>query len=371
MRKTIFVAATGQHVGKTTSTLGLVANLKQMGLNVGYCKPVGQQHITVDGKTADKDAVLFSEVLGFNLDPLLHSPVILGEGVTAEFIDDPSVFDFKKRLEYASSELSRLHDVIVYEGTGHPGVGSVVDLSNADVAKQLNAPVIMVAEGGIGNTVDRLAMCISLFREKKVPIVGVIVNKVLPDKLEKVKHYLGKRFSQMGLPLLGVLPFDQSLSLPLMEAVKQAVKGHVAYNEEKLANRVEDIVSGSLIGTDELKSFRNVLLVVSYKRLEESIEKIKWIAAARGMKETPLSGVIVTGDGRHEFPIEKSAGVVDYFVANEIPVLTTALDTLGSVVKISRIEVKINTRTPWKVQRAIELIREHIPLDTLLGMEKE
>lgn len=369
MRKTIFVAATGQHVGKTTSTLGLVANLKEMGINVGYCKPVGQQHITIDGMTADKDAVLFAEVLGFNLDPVLHSPVILGDGVTAEYIDDPSRFDFKKRIQYASSELSRLHDVLVYEGTGHPGVGSVVDLSNADVAQQLNSSVIMIAEGGIGSTIDRLAMCISMFREKKVPIIGVIVNKVLPEKLDKISHYLGKRFGQMGLPLLGALPFDQSLSFPIMEAVKQAVRGHAVFNEDKMANRVEEIVSGSLIGTEELKTFRNVLLVVSHKRVEEAIGKIKWISSAKGLKESPLSGIIVTGDGLHEFPVVHSHISVDYFTEHEIPVITTALDTLGSVIKISRIEVKINNRTPWKVQRAIELIREHIPLKTLLGIE--
>ena len=49
--------------------------------------------------------------------------------------------------------------MVVYEGTGHPGVGSVVDLSNAEVAKQLESEVILVLEGGIGNTLDRLSLC--------------------------------------------------------------------------------------------------------------------------------------------------------------------------------------------------------------------
>jgi hypothetical protein len=47
-------------------------------------------------------------------------------------------------------------------------------------------------------------------------------------------------------------------------------------------------------------------------------------------------------------------------------VITTTLDTYGSVVKISRIEVKINSRTPWKTQRAIELFGEHIRFDRIL-----
>ena len=82
--------------------------------------------------------------------------------------------------------------------------------------------------------------------------------------------------------------------------------------------------------------------------------------------KTPLSGVIVTGDGRHENWFQLEDLRHSYFIKNEIPVLTTILDTYGSVVKISRIEVKINTRTPWKIKRAISLIKEHVDFEFLL-----
>jgi len=82
----IFVAATGQHVGKTTSTLGLVSNLQAMGYKTGYCKPLGQKHVTVDGVRADKDALLFSKFIQFSIDPDIHSPVILSQGITKKFI---------------------------------------------------------------------------------------------------------------------------------------------------------------------------------------------------------------------------------------------------------------------------------------------
>ena len=41
-------------------------------------------------------------------------------------------------------------DYVIIEGTGHAGVGSVFNLSNAQVARRLNAKVIIVAAGGIG-----------------------------------------------------------------------------------------------------------------------------------------------------------------------------------------------------------------------------
>ena len=52
----------------------------------------------------------------------------------------------------------------------------------------------------------------------------------------------------------------------------------------------------------------------------------------------------------------------------------TELDTYGSVLQISKIEVKINRDTPWKVRQAVELIGEHVDIDLLiqkLGLEKK
>ena len=67
--KCIYVAATSQHVGKTTSTLGLIAALQRAGIQVGYCKPLGQEFIDVGPSRVDKDALLFSDFMGFELEP--------------------------------------------------------------------------------------------------------------------------------------------------------------------------------------------------------------------------------------------------------------------------------------------------------------
>ena len=82
----IYIAATSQHVGKTTTTLGLASAFSRLGLDVGYCKPVGQKHISIDGMQVDKDTVLFADLLKFDIEPRLHSPVILGSGATKRLL---------------------------------------------------------------------------------------------------------------------------------------------------------------------------------------------------------------------------------------------------------------------------------------------
>jgi BioD-like phosphotransacetylase family protein len=356
----IYVAASSQHVGKTTSTLGLVRALSRRGINVGYCKPVGQRFVDVAAGRADKDAVLFSEVMGFDLKPNLHSPVILGPGATADFLEHPEWAHYDQRVQYASRELANRHDVVIYEGTGHPGVGAVVDLSNARVAKMLDASVILVVEGGIGSTIDMLALCLSRFEEEEVRIAGVIINKVRPDRLAKVQTYVQRWLNDRHVPLLGMLPYDESMGYPIMKMVAEAVEGVTIYNEKHLSNKVQEIVAGSLLDVDSFKS-SNVLLVASAVRVDHAIEKVLHLSNQKGLAESPLSGIIATGVGA----IGRTC--IDYVREYNIPMVRTALDTYGSVLKVSRIEVKINERTPWKVNRAIELIEQHVDLDRLLA----
>ncbi|MGB0432563.1 MAG: DRTGG domain-containing protein, partial [Bacteroidia bacterium] len=137
------------------------------------------------------------------------------------------------------------------------------------------------------------------------------------------------------------------------------IQGDVIMNEEYMDNQVEEIIAGSLVDRNELKHFQNLLLVVSGGRLEEAIRKIKFFSYRAGVEKSPLSGIIVTNE------LEYPEWINDYINDNKIPVVHTTLDTFGSVVKISRIEVKINLRTPWKVKRACELIEENVNLELI------
>ena len=360
IRQNIYIAATDQHVGKTTSTLGLVAAFKDYGIGkIGYCKPVGQEIKELFNQHVDKDAFLFSEIMHFTLFPEVHSPVILGTGATTDFLDNPDAYDFKNRIVAAAEKLNKWYDLVVYEGTGHPGVGSVVNLSNATVAKLLDASVVMVVEGGIGRTIDRLNLSLALFREQNVPVVGVIVNKVIPEKMDKIRYYLEKKLNKMGVPLLGLLPYEKRMSNPIMRTVSRAVDGKFILNENKNANSVDGIIAGSLLDEkDKIQEGENLLLVASSKRIDETTEMLSQILGQKDWDQFPISGAILTGEEVKNVDFK-------FFKEHEIPVITTDLDTLGAVMKIDHIEVKINTNTPWKVARAMELIKENVNLDLI------
>jgi len=360
--KSIYVAASSQHVGKTTSTLGIVSGLKKSGVEVGYSKPVGQNHLQVNGAKVDKDAVLFADLLDFEIIPEIHSPVILAKGATKIILDNPH--EYRKKLDdmimHAKKELNESVDVVIYEGTGHVGVGSVANLSNARVAKMLDAEVIMIVEGGIGSTIDMLNMCLSLFREEGVPIIGVIVNKVLPEKIEMVHNYVGKWLDTQGIKLLGVIPYDKTLGYPLIWTISKAIGGKFEAFEARGYQKIDKIMAGSLVKNEDLEEGEDILLIVSSRVIDSSIQKIIAFHQEKGLDKSPIAGIVVTGEG------ELSEQSLDFINENKIPLIRTNLDTYAVVVKFSKLEVKINRKTPWKISKAIELINENVELDSIL-----
>mmetsp|Transcript_2240 Transcript_2240/g.3037 ORF Transcript_2240/g.3037 Transcript_2240/m.3037 type:complete len:383 (-) Transcript_2240:196-1344(-) len=204
----IFVAATRQHVGKTTVSLAVISGLKKRFKNVGFIKPVGQQHVTVDGIRVDKDVQLMKEHFDLQCDYKDMSPVIIPKGYTKNYIDG-KVTDAEqlKALDSSFEHLASTSDCIVLEGTGHTGVGSVVGLNNARVAARLGAEMVLVCNGGLGSAFDELELNRLMCEREGVRLKGVVLNKVRPDKVEMVTEYFGKLLRRWtDVPLLGVVP---------------------------------------------------------------------------------------------------------------------------------------------------------------------
>jgi hypothetical protein len=229
------------------------------------------------------------------------------------------------------------------------------------VAKLLGAPVILIVEGGIGYTIDRLNLCLSLFREQKATVAGVIINKVNPDKMDKVRQYVGKKLEEWGIPLLGILPYDKTLLYPHLDSVRLKINGTVVVNPEGLNNLVENVFAASLLGKHNLEEEQGVLLVVSLNRLNEAMENIISQIEEKKIEHQPLAGVVITGDGRRIVNLD--GFLYQKFINKHgIPVISTPLDTYGTAVQISKMEVKINIQTLGKARRAIELVRDNVDL---------
>ncbi|MEO1449265.1 MAG: AAA family ATPase [Bacteroidota bacterium] len=354
----LYVAAAGKHVGKTTSTLGLITALRRQGLHTGYCKPVGQQYVPYHGQKVDKDALLFAQHLDFELIPSLHSPVILGPGTVCAHMEDDADFDFPGQIQLAAQTLEKSYDQVVYEGTGHPGVGSVVGVSNAQVARLLGAGVVLVLEAGIGKALDMLTLNRALFAAEGVPVLGVIFNKTRPDKLEKVSSFLRPRLRQLGIPCLGILPYEEQLSLPLVQTLSAQVKAEVNPSGVPLDRPVRQIIPAEHLLHMNAEQMQDVMVIGSGDSLEQGLLHMQYVCT-QARSGCPLAAVMLPQGGSLSTEAQR------YLRSHQIPWLTSAMDSYALFVKLHQTEVKIKAQAPWKIQAAVELFAKHVDLRPL------
>ncbi|HUH17212.1 MAG TPA: dethiobiotin synthase, partial [Methylomirabilota bacterium] len=227
----LFLAATGQNRGKTTTSLGLMAAIRDRGLSLGFVKPVGQRYMVVDGTRADEDAVLMSEV--FDLPDALNdmSPVTLPRHFTTDYIMGEISDDLGAQVRGAFDRVAADKDLVVVEGTGHAGVGAVVGLSNARAAAMLEAPVIIVSEGGVGRPIDEIVLNRELFRAHGVDVIGAVVNKVDVESHPSLPEVLRRGLAQHGIELLGCIPYSEFLANPSLELIATHLEGELLAGE--------------------------------------------------------------------------------------------------------------------------------------------
>ena len=118
------------------------------------------------------------------------SPIAVEPDFTRKYLQASNNESLVKRIQRAFDRVAWEKDFVLCEGSGHAGVGAVFDLSNAQVAKILGAKVIIVSRGGIGKPIDEVALNQALFEKEGVEIIGVILNKVIPDKLDFVSDFV-------------------------------------------------------------------------------------------------------------------------------------------------------------------------------------
>lgn len=220
MARNIFVAASGQNCGKTTISLSLLHLAQKKYKRVGFMKPISPKPATLRGLTVDKDAALMCQVFGLGRDLRHMSPVVIEGDSTRQFIDgllDPLALE--QRILDAYAALEKHCDFIIIEGAGHPGVGSVVGLSNAHVAQLLNAPVLMVTGGGVGNVIDSVHLDRALFEREGVEIRTVLVNKLIPEKRDSTLDYLTRAFSRESFRLVAGFNYQPILADPTLRRV--------------------------------------------------------------------------------------------------------------------------------------------------------
>src|ERR1700760_2417270 len=289
----IFIAATEQNAGKTTTSLGLFSALQKRLGRIGFIKPVGQRFVEIEGKRIDEDSGLMNETFGVQTPLEAMSPIAVEPDFTRRYIEDANHEFLVKRIQHSFDRAAWEKDFVIIEGTGHAGVGSVFDLSNATVAKLLKAKVVIVSRAGIGRPIDEIALNLALFEKQGVEVIGAIINKVVPEKMAMLKEYATRGLAKLGLPLLGMIPMHTELWKPTVNQACLRLKGEFIAGAQHKRRRIAKVGVGAMSPRNAGKLLQPGTLIITPGDRDDIIELILNDDARNGGK-APLAGVVLT-----------------------------------------------------------------------------
>jgi BioD-like phosphotransacetylase family protein len=352
----IFVAATRMNDGKTTTCLGLTAALQAMGLHVGYIKPIAQRVVMSGEDQVDEDTLLIDGLFDLDIPIAAMSPVAIGPDFTKQYLENPDEIgpQLKDRICRAFDRTAYGKDIVVVEGSGHAGVGSVFGASNADNARVLGSKAIIVAAGGIGKPIDEIALNKALFDKAGVEVVGAILNKVMPDKIEFIRDFAGRGLRKLGVPLLGVVPLQEMLVYPNLDQVADETKARWIHQPEGL-RRVRRVVIGAMSARRCAEYLRvpGTLVIVPGDR-EDLLEAF----LAAGAKS--LTGVIFSNG------LMPNDDIVRRMKEAGIPMAAVEAESFAVTARINNMSVKTMQQDADKIPVIQKMISESVDIPTLL-----
>jgi hypothetical protein len=348
----VFIAATRQNDGKTTTSLGLIAALQPFFPRVGYIKPVGQRFVEIEDEKIDEDTVLMDAVYRLNCPLVDMSPIAVEPDFTRKYLQAANNEALVKKIQKAFDRVAWEKDFVLCEGSGHAGVGSVFDLSNARVAKLLGAKVIIVSQGGIGKPIDEISLNQALFEKEGVEIIGVILNKVLGEKIDYVADFARRGLKRKGLELLGVLPHKQILCNPSIELIREELGAELLNPTANLGTLVDDVVVGAMSAQNAIKFFApGTLLITPGDREDIVLAACASLEVHDGPK---MAGIILTGGLR---PSENIMKIVRFIQA---PFMLVKEDSYEVASKVNNLIVKTRPSDSAKITLIRDIVAKNV-----------
>jgi BioD-like phosphotransacetylase family protein len=354
----VFIAATRQNDGKTTSSLGLIAALQQHYPRIGYIKPVGQRFVEIEEQKIDEDTVLMDSVYRLNCPLVDMSPIAVEPDFTRKYLQSSNNEALVKKIQKAFDRVAWEKDFVLCEGSGHAGVGSVFDLSNAQVAKILGAKVIIVTQGGIGKPIDEVSLNQALFEKEGVEIIGVILNKVVGTKIEYITEFARRGLKRKGLELLGVIPHQSMLSSPTVDLIREELEAEMLNQTDRLYNIVEDVAVGAMGAHNAMSFFKKGILLITPGDREDII--LAACTSIEGQGNDSMAGIVLTGN------LRPSPSVLKVIRSMPIPVMLAKEDSYQVASSVHDLTVKTRPEDAQKITLIRDLIAQNVDVNKIL-----
>jgi dethiobiotin synthetase len=198
-----FVTGTDTGVGKTLVSCALLAAFATQGKRVAGFKPVAAG-VDADGMNDDAKALLAASNIPLNYERV--NSYCLREAIAPHIAAArENVHIELPHILSAYRELSEKADVVIVEGAGGFRVPLNGMLDNADLARELGLPVIVVVGMRLG-CLNHALLTMEAIQSRGLKLAGWVANEITDAMLVQQENIEALK-ERIPAPLLGVVPY--------------------------------------------------------------------------------------------------------------------------------------------------------------------
>ena len=372
--KTILLVPTEIGVGLTSACLGLIYALECQGVKAGFLKPFSQE---LQPK-ADRTTALYRHLFKHEtVEPISYTALTerLKNDENDELLEDAV------RLH---REISKHHDIIIVEGVLPNGRDPFATELNANLAKALDAKVIIVSNADINNAVKTAskvdnqlrffggATCertagVLFMRTKGLPEDSAQIPVTLDPNLRLISdtnQFVSKiqtthpMIGKDCMPVIGLVPFSNTLSVPRMSDLAAHISAEWINQGEAAQRRV---LHSSLIASNiehEMHKFvAGELIISGSDRVDVLLASS--LASSNGI---PLAGLVLT---EHQAPSAQALEFCQAAMKNGLPILHTKLSTFETAQQLLNLSNEIPVDDTERAEQVTRFVASHINAEWL------
>lgn len=352
MARSLYLVPMERHAGTSLLSLGILDYVLRKTRRVAVFRPViRDEAATRPDKTID---LLLNH---FHLDQTYAETYALTASAADELMAHDRYDQLLNRIIEASQQLGRCYDFVLCLGSDSHHESPHFEFNlNVELARSLDSPVMLLTSGQGRSPEDvagTLRQAREAFRARGCPVVGLVVNKVKPERREEVQTALSRDLAINDGQLV-VLPADPVLASPTMREIVEQLDGEVLYGHNQLERQAKRVMIIAMQMEHYLERLTDHALLVTPGDRGEIL--LSAVLAHHSANYPSIAGVVLSAGER---PSPALTRLLDGL--EEIPpVVVVPSDTYETATELYRVKSYITTDTPAKIDVGLQLCAQFI-----------
>ncbi len=190
-------------------------------------------------------------------------------------------------------------------------------------------------------------------------MVGVIINKILPEKFDSVRDFAQRGLARLGIDLIGAIPDEPLLANATLGQICRSTRGDFINGKTRSRRRVQKVVIGATNAGHAMDKLCPGTLVITPGDREDVILATLATNGVEGGQQ--VAGLVLSSGLR---PHQR---VLDLLAESDLPTITSQLDSYSIANSIHSMTVKTLPGDVEKIDMIQSLIERHVEIERLLG----